>query len=137
MNLASVFAWANLTLGASLALAAASPFAGAALTLFALVQPSQAPDLADQPLARWIAGIAGGVWAGWGASMVRSLAGATPVESVRTGLLVWCALDSLASATNGAWANVLVNLSWIGFGWLATRSSGAAAAGSAAYGTRG
>jgi hypothetical protein len=115
------FNLANLGLGSALALVSASPWAGAALTAFALVQPSQDPTTLDQPLTRWILGIAGGVWAGWGAMMVRTTAGDDPRQALRAGLAVWCALDSAASLANGAPANVAVNLTWLAIGFVVTR----------------
>jgi hypothetical protein len=121
---AHLFAALNLAAGASVALVAASPLAGPALRLFVLVQPGQDLALADQPITRWVLGIAGGVWAGWGAGMVSAQRGADPATALRAGLLVWCALDSLASAANGAWGNVAVNLAWLAFGWVVTRPAG-------------
>jgi len=118
---AKMFAWANLGAGTFLALLAASPWAGVALGWMVMAQPSQVLAAADQPIARWWLGIAGGVWAGWGATMSASLAGATPAASVWRGLLAWVVLDSLASGANGAWLNVLVNLTWFVIGWFALR----------------
>jgi hypothetical protein len=103
-----LFAALNLTLGAAMALLAASPFAGRLCALLALAQPGAAG--ADSPTLRWVAGIAGGVWAGWGAMMVAQARGRGPAWSLRAGLLVWFTLDSLASLTNGAALNVGVNL---------------------------
>lgn len=123
MSAQHLFSLANLGLGAALALTAASPWAGAALRLFALVQPGQDPVAVDQPIARWVLGIAGGVWAGWGAMMVRTAAGDEPRSALRVGLAVWCALDSAASLANGAAANVAVNLVWFAIGWAATRTA--------------
>lgn len=122
-RLLHTFALLNLALGASTALLAASPLAGAALRWTTLVQPGQDPAMADQALTRWVLGIAGGVWAGWGASMVASVRGASVAASIGSGLVVWCALDSLASAVNGAWLNVVVNLSWLALGVVATRDA--------------
>jgi hypothetical protein len=103
-----LFAAFNLIAGAAMALIAASPFAGRLCAVLALAQPAAAG--ADGPTLRWVAGIAGGVWAGWGGMMVALARGRGPAWSLRAGLLVWFALDSLASVANGAPLNVGVNL---------------------------
>ena len=114
-----VYAAANLAAGTAMALLASSPWAGAALQLAEWVQPAQAAATADQPVARWVMGIAGGVWAGWGATMLASVAGAPPAAAILRGLVVWCALDSVASVATGAALNVGVNGVWLALGWLA------------------
>ncbi|MBL8616763.1 MAG: hypothetical protein JNM72_14215 [Deltaproteobacteria bacterium] len=103
-----LFAAYNLVAGAAMALVAASPFAGRLCALFTLIQPEAAG--ADGPTLRWIAGLAGGVWAGWGAMMLGLTRGRSPAWALRAGLLVWFTLDGLASVANGAALNVGVNL---------------------------
>ena len=106
-----LFAAYNLLCGALLALLAASPFADRLVWLFVQVQPGVEAATADSPTLRWVAGIAGGVWAGWGASMFSQTMGRTPAWALRAGLLVWFLLDSAASVANGAPLNIFVNLS--------------------------
>lgn len=120
---ALVFAVLNLAMGATLALSAASPFADQAVALFTLLQTGADTALADQPTTRWVMGIAGGVWAGWGAAMVAEARGAAPARAHLVGLVAWCLLDSLASLVHGAPLNVLVNLSWLALGAWTLRAA--------------
>jgi hypothetical protein len=120
----SIFAASNLVMGTTLALVAATPAAAPAIRLFLWALPDQDPLTADQPMLRWILGIAGGVWAGWGATLWAQARGAGPVPALMQGLVLWCALDSLASAVNGASLNVAINLSWVALGALAARRAG-------------
>ena len=106
-----LFAAYNLLCGALMALVAASPFADRLVWLLVQLQPGAAAAAADSPTLRWVAGIAGGVWAGWVAMMLSQAMGRTPAWALRAGLLVWFLLDGLASVSNGAPLNVLVNLS--------------------------
>jgi hypothetical protein len=121
---ARVFSAMNLLCGALLALAASSPWAGGAVRLFLIAQPDLDPALADTPFARWILGLAGGIWAGWGTLMLLLGLGWDPRRASLAALGVWCALDSLASAANGAWLNLGVNLSWLLIGAWAWRARG-------------
>jgi hypothetical protein len=116
-----LFAAYNLLCGATLALVAASPFADRLVWLFVQLQPGAEAATADSPTLRWVAGIAGGVWAGWGAMMFSQAMGRTAAWALRAGLLVWCLLDSAASVSNGAPLNVLVNLSLLLPGLLLLR----------------
>jgi hypothetical protein len=120
-----LFAGTNLLAGAMMALLAASPFADRLVWLCSLIQPAAAA--ADGPTVRWIAGIAGGVWAGWGAMMLAQAMGRSPAWALRAGLIVWFVLDGLASVTNGAPLNVAVNLSLLIPGLLVLRRPEAAA----------
>lgn len=116
------FAGLNLALGAGCALIACTPFAGPALRLFTMVQAGTDPALADAPFAHWLLGILGGIWAGWGATMMAVLSDRPMLQSMRIGLLTWFSLDSLASVINGAPLNVAVNLSFLVLGLVALRS---------------
>jgi len=124
-----LFAAYNLLAGAMMALVAASPYADRLVWLCGFIQPDA--SAADGPTVRWIAGIAGGVWAGWGAMMLAQAMGHSPAWALRAGLIVWFVLDGLASVTNGAPLNVAANLSLLIPGLLvlwrveATRSAGA------------
>lgn len=116
-----LFASLNLALGAALALVVCSPAAGAVIRGFLVVLPGHDPAIADMPAARWFLGIAGGVWAGWGANLLAAARGAAPARAALVGFAVWCALDSLASVVNGAYGNVAVNLSWFAVALVALR----------------
>ncbi|MCB9780943.1 MAG: hypothetical protein H6742_20410 [Alphaproteobacteria bacterium] len=116
---AFVFALGNLVMGAAMALVAASPAAGPFIQAASLLHSSVDAAAADTDFARWVLGIAGGVWAGWGAAMVAQTRGLPAGRAHLIGLSVWCLLDSAASVANGAPLNVLVNLPWLVLGlWL-------------------
>ncbi len=105
------YAWLNVLLGGSLAVAMASPAATPLLEALAVVFPgADAVSLgAHLPYTRLMAGVAGGLWAGWGVALVGGHRGWSLDRILLTSVCVWFVLDQAASVACGAWGNVVVN----------------------------
>lgn len=115
------FAWLNVVLGATVTVALASPAGPAVLRTLSFLFPGASPDSlgADAAFAQLLGGIAGGIWVGWGLTIVGVASGWPAARTLRVGLLGWFAFDSCASAAVGAWGNVVGNLLFLGLGLLA------------------
>jgi hypothetical protein len=121
VNLLKAASVVVIAFGVLIALAAWPATAG--ITVFfadLLFWPLDGAQNLDQPVARLLAGISGGLLVGWGVMLWqiatrvwrrdRELASSL----IRTSLLAWFAVDSAASTIAGAPLNVLFNAAFLG-----------------------
>jgi hypothetical protein len=130
-----------LYLAAGVAMAVASFFPPALVGALSLVLPVTGADAG----AGLLLGIAGGLTAGFGATMVGVSRGPDAVldagaRALATGVVTWFAIDSAASLGHGAWPNALANVAFLAIGllplaFLGPRRGGAAVDGAGAAGT--
>lgn len=124
--------------GGAVALAAHPVTAAPTVLLGDLILwPLDGAETGEVPLSRLLAAIGGGVMAGWG-MMIWWLAGeplrrmpelVLPV--IRNSVLVWFAVDGLASLAAGAPLNVVANLAFLAMLLWPVRALSAARAGAA------
>lgn len=119
LRAARIAAWLFLATGALMALSVTFGLTAPLSFLIDLVfWPLDGAESASAPETRLAAGIAGGLLAGWGWTLLAVLRRSIAQEgaegwawrAVLGGLLIWFALDSAASLAAGAAANVVGNL---------------------------